>query len=199
MRRPCGLGRARTAEASVGVDLTNSELLRDIHVVGATGTGKSAMLASMVHQIAHHGHGALVLDSHGTLIDRITEQVPASARCTVVRADDLDNPVPLNPLATHGEFGLETAIVDIGQMFYELFDPKQTGIVGPRSEERIAHALRGLAVLRGPRASLLDVPMMLEHKGMRQALDAVLDDPREKAWWQNETLNKKSGDYADLV
>ncbi|MFI8774622.1 type IV secretory system conjugative DNA transfer family protein [Gordonia sp. NPDC062954] len=196
------LGMTRTdAGEAVGVNLSADELLRHIHVVGATGTGKSTMLASMVHQIAHSGHGALVLDPHGTLVDRIVEQLPAdaAARCTVVRADDLDNPLPLNPLATDGEAGLATAISDIGQMFYELFDPKQTGIVGPRFEDRVAHALRGLAELRGEQASLLDVPMMLEHKGMRQALAATLVDPRERAWWRNDARNAKSGEYADLV
>lgn len=194
-----------TAMTDAGVDVTefldDAELLRHVHAVGATGTGKSTMLAGIVHQLAHGTNGALVLDPHGTLVDRILAELPASAaeRCLVVRADDLDNPVPMNPLAAQSESSVESAIADIGQMFYELFDPKQTGIVGPRFEDRIAHALRGLALLRGPRASLLDVPLMLEHKGMRAALDAALTDPREKLWWRNESRNTKSSDYADLV
>ncbi|WP_288338253.1 type IV secretory system conjugative DNA transfer family protein [uncultured Gordonia sp.] len=196
------LGAAVT-DAGVLIDerLSDSELLRHVHMVGATGTGKSTLLSNMVHQLAHSDHGALVLDPHGTLVDRIMTELPESVanRCVVVRADDLENPLPLNPLAARDEAARETAIADIGQMFYELFDPKHTGIVGPRFEDRIAHALRGLVVLRGPKASLLDVPLMLEHEGMRQTLAAVLTDPREKLWWQNEMRNKKSSDYADLV
>lgn len=196
--------RSATTEAGspVAVRLGDEELLRRVHVVGATGTGKSTLLASMVHQLGHQRHGALVLDPHGTLVDRILEELPAQAhdRCMVVRSDDLEHPIPLSPLAAHGEGGgIETAIADIGEMFYQLYDPTQAGIVGPRFEDRIAHALRGLATLRGARASLLDVPMMLGNSRLQDELEAKLTDPRERMWWRNESQNKNSRDYGDLV
>ncbi|MFT4127131.1 MAG: type IV secretion system DNA-binding domain-containing protein [Gordonia sp. (in: high G+C Gram-positive bacteria)] len=196
------IGAARTdAGRRAEVVLGDDELLRHLHIVGATGTGKSTLLAAMVHQLAHSGHGALVLDPHGTLVDRIVAELPADAaqRCMVVRADDLDHPVPLNPLAADDEVGLATAISDIGEMFFELFDPKRTGIVGPRFVDRVAHALRGLAALRGSRASLLDVPLILEDKGMRAALEKVLTDPRECLWWRTERSAQRSNDYGELV
>ncbi|WP_267618148.1 type IV secretory system conjugative DNA transfer family protein [Gordonia bronchialis] len=202
--RPSGV-RIGTARSDVGreidVTLGDAELLRHVHIVGATGTGKSTLLAGMVHQLAHSGHGALVLDPHGTLVDRIVAELPkdAAERCMVVRADDLQNPVPLNPLAAEDEVGLATAISDIGEMFYELFDPRRTGIVGPRFVDRVAHALRGLAVLRGSRASLLDVPLVLESKEMRAALLKQLTDPRERLWWTTEVKSQQSSDYGELV
>ncbi|WP_245548335.1 type IV secretory system conjugative DNA transfer family protein [Gordonia araii] len=185
----------------VDVALGEQELLRHVHVVGATGTGKSTLLSTMVHQLAHSGHGALVLDPHGTLVDRIVAELPASAidRCMVVRADDLEHPIPLNPLAAADDAALATAISDMGEMFYELFDPKRTGIVGPRFVDRISAGLRGLVTLRGRRASLLDVPLIFDHKGMREALMKAQTDPREVLWWRNEVRNQKSSEYGDLV
>lgn len=196
------LGWASTdADLQVDVSLGDQELLRHIHIVGATGTGKSSLLAGIVHQLAHSDNGALLLDPHGTLVDRVVSELPAHAagRVRVVRADDLEAPVALNPLATDSPLGVETAISDMGEMFHELFDPGHTGIVGPRFVDRVAHALRGLVTLRGPRASLLDVPLMLGHAGMRTALTAQLTDPAEKLWWENDIRNQKSGEYADLT
>jgi hypothetical protein len=196
------IGDARTdAHETVDAALEDEELRRHVHVVGATGTGKSTLLADMVHQLAHSGHGALVLDPHGTLVDRIVDELPecAADRVQVIRADDLEHVVPLNPLAVGSDTQLDTAISDMCEMFYELYDPGRTGIVGPRFEERLGYALRGLASLRGSRSSLLDVPTILGHKGMRMALRKELTDPRVKQWWDNDVRNMKSSEYADLV
>lgn len=196
------LGWARTdAGAQVDVALGDQELLRHVHLVGATGTGKSSMLAGIIHQLAHSNNGALLLDPHGTLVDRVLSELPASAydRVRVVRADDVDAPVALNPLATDSPLGIQAAIADMGEMFHELFDPGRTGIVGPRFIDRVAHALRGLVTLRGEYASLLDVPLMLGHKGMRKALIERLTDPTEKLWWENDLLNQRSAEYGDLT
>ncbi len=196
------LGWARTdAGTHVDVALGDQELLRHVHLVGATGTGKSSMLAGIIHQLAHSDNGALLLDPHGTLVDRVLSELPAHAidRVRVVRADDIDAPVALNPLATDSPLGIQAAIADMGEMFHELFDPGRTGIVGPRFVDRVAHALRALVILRGEYASLLDVPLMLGHKGMRKALVERLTDPAEKLWWENDLLNQRSTEYGDLT
>ncbi|GAA4758908.1 type IV secretory system conjugative DNA transfer family protein [Gordonia alkaliphila] len=205
-RKPGGtvtVGIAKTdAGLPVDVSLSDAELLRHMHIVGATGTGKSTLLAGLVHQLAHSDNGALVLDPHGTLVDRILAELPAAAaeRCTVVRAADLDHPMPLNPLSASDEVSLATAISDIGAMFQELFDPRETGIVGPRFIDRVGHALRGLVVLRGDRASLLDVPLILSDKAMIAEVMKKLTDPRELVWWKNEIgKQRSSSEYGDLV
>ena len=166
----------------------------------ATGTGKSTLLADMVHQIAQRC-GALVLDPHGTLVDRIIESCP-SARRTVSRWSRRRPRAcrsAQSSLAGGDETQLDTAIADMCEMFCELYDPKRTGIVGPRFEERLGYALRGLALLRGNRASLLDVPIILDHKGYAQGAVQKLTDPRVKQWWYNDDRHTKSNEYADLV
>ncbi|MFT3660687.1 MAG: type IV secretion system DNA-binding domain-containing protein [Gordonia sp. (in: high G+C Gram-positive bacteria)] len=195
------VGAAQTDAAEpVDVVLGDGELLRHLHVVGATGTGKSTLLAGMVHELAHSGNGALVLDPHGTLVDRIVAEWPAVAaeRLVVVRADDLEHPVPLNPLASEDPVEVATAIADIGDMFQEMFDPRGEGIVGPRFIDRVSHALRGLVRLRGTRASLLDVPLMLGHRGMRVALAEIQNDPREALWWRTELAAGRSSEHGEL-
>lgn len=200
----CGVRLGHAADQAgvrTPVVCSDAELVRHVHVVGATGTGKSTLLAQVVRHAAESGHGALVLDPHGTLVDRIAAELPESAldRVMVVRAADLANPVPLSPLAGDDEVAIETSIASMGEMFYELFDPGRTGIVGPRFVDRVSHALRGLVCLRGDRASLLDVPMMLGNKRMRAELMKRLTDESERMWWENDVLTQKSSEHGELV
>lgn len=81
------------------VELSLTERLRHLHVLGRTGTGKSSALAGMVNILAARGEGALVADPHGHLCDRVLAELPSSAkdRVWVIRCGDIDNPVPINP------------------------------------------------------------------------------------------------------
>lgn len=185
----------------VPVALSLAERLRHVHVLGRTGTGKSSFLAGFVHQLAATGSGALVLDPHGRLVDRIVAELPAEAvaRTWVIRCGDVDNPVPLNPLAVEDRVRREIAIDDVNAAFQYLFDPKHTGIVGPRFRERVAMGLRALAAANGPRASLLDVPAALADRAFMKRAAVQSGDDRLIAWVQNDESNSRSGEYADLV
>lgn len=185
----------------VPVLMGDQERLRHMHVVGRTGTGKSTFLAGIAHEVARKGDGVLVLDPHGHLVDRILAELPdtAAGRTWMIRCGDVNNPVPLNPMAVDDQVRREIAIDDVCRMFQYLFDKKSTGIVGPRFRERVAMALRALVAVFGTRASLLDVPAALaDPKFMAKAVEAAADD-RLKAWLTNDLANRRSGEYADLV
>lgn len=196
------LGSALTvARQHTPVLIGSEERLRHMHVLGRTGTGKSSFLAGVAHEIARAGDGVLVLDPHGHLVDRIIAELPDAAadRSWMIRCGDVNNPVPLNPMAVGDQVRREIAIDDVCAAFQYLFDKKNTGIVGPRFRERVAMGLRALAAAFGPRASLLDVPTALaEPKFMERAAAASADD-RLKAWLKNDLANRHSGEYADLV
>ena len=179
----------------------DQERLRHVHVLGRTGTGKSSFLAGFTHEVARKGDGLLVLDPHGHLVDRIIAELPDAAadRTWVIRCGDVDNPVPLNPLAVDDRVRREIAIDDVCGVFQYLFDKKNTGIVGPRFRERVAMGLRALAAVFGPRASLLDVPAALADPRFIAKASKVAADDRLKAWLANDMANRKSGEYADLV
>ncbi|MEH6807080.1 MAG: DUF87 domain-containing protein [Rhodococcus erythropolis] len=185
----------------VPVLLDSDERLRHVHVLGRTGTGKSSLLAGIVRSIAESGAGALVLDPHGHLIDRILGELPADAanRTRVIRSGDVERPVPLNPLAVTDPVARDITIDEVCSMFEYLFDKNHTGIVGPRFRERVAMALRALTAVFGPTASLLDVPMALgDDLFLRHAI-AVAGDDRLAAWHANDVRSRRSNEYGDLV
>lgn len=200
--RSIRLGAAvSTAGNPVDVFIGGEERLRHIHVVGRTGTGKSTFLAGLAHGVAAGEDGMLVLDPHGQLVDRIVAELPDSAlaRTWLVRCGDVDNPVPLNPLAETDVMRREIAVDDVCEMFQTLFDKKHTGIVGPRFRERVAMGLRALIAVHGPRATLLDVPTALSDETFMRKAVKVASDERLKAWLANESACQRSNEYGELV
>lgn len=200
--RSVRIGSALTvAGRPVPVMVTRTERLRHVHVLGRTGTGKSSLLAGFVQEIATSGDGALVLDPHGTLVDRIVAELPSSAaaRTWVIRCGDVANPVPINPLSVEDNVRREIAVQEICATFQYLFDPKNTGIVGPRFHERVAMGLRALTAVYGSRASLLDVPAALGNASFMKHAAATSPDNRLRNWLLNDSASQRSNDYGEVV
>ncbi|WP_059015909.1 type IV secretion system DNA-binding domain-containing protein [Mycobacterium sp. M26] len=205
-RRPAA-GGVRIGHAVTGggrpisVELEAEERLRHIHVLGRTGTGKSTVLAGMAHAIAQRGEGMLIMDPHGSLCDRILAELPDHAidRVWLIRCGDVENPVPINPLAEDDPVRRDIAIADLCATFQYIFDPKETGIVGPRFHERVGMTLRALAAVHGVRASLLDVPIASENELFMAAAVRYSSDDRLKSWWKVNGLAKRSNEFGEVL
>lgn len=195
-----GCGRTRTGHA-VDVALTAHERLRHVHIVGRTGTGKSSLLAAIAGGIAASGEGLLLLDPHGTLVDRVAHELPAAAlgRTWIVDSGDVHTSVPINPLAVDDPAARERAIDEVCAMFQYLFDKRETGVVGPRFHERVAMGLRALVALHGRRASILDVPLILANPDLMRQAAKMSQDARLAAWVLNDDLHRRASEYGDLV
>lgn len=181
--------------------LNEEEQVRHIHVTGRTGTGKSTFLATMAHSIATLGQGLLVVDPHGTLVDRIAAELPEQVlqRTLLIRVGNLDHPAPLNPLATEDPVKRHLAIADILAGFYAMFDPGNTGIVGPRFEQTVGMCLRTLAAHKGMRASILDVPQLLTDTGFQRMARRSVTDAAVRGFWSNYDLSAKSNEHGELI
>jgi hypothetical protein len=80
--------------------------LQHTHIIGASGTGKSSLLFSMIMQDLESGQGIAILDPHGDLITRILCNMPESRLDDVVLFDpaDADAITPFNVLSAHSDF-----------------------------------------------------------------------------------------------
>jgi hypothetical protein len=188
------LGRARD------ISLGPEDLLRHVHILGQTGTGKSSLMAAIAQAAAEAGYGLMVLDPHSTLIQRIVCELPEQAieRTWLVRPGVVDAPIRLNPLAVERESQVSTVIQDLSEIFYALFDPQHQGIVGPRFEQILRVSLRSLVELVGTRASLADVPRILADPRTEQAVAELVTDQDLKDFWQIEGAMLPSN-RADIV
>lgn len=177
------------------------ERLRHTHVIGKTGTGKSSLLAGMMHDLATQDSGFLLLDPHGDLCARVLAELPESARerVWIITAGDVENPTPMNPLAVNDPVQLDIVIQDLVLVFYSLFDPNHTGIVGPRFEALLTNGVRGLRALRGSRASLLDIPRIYRDRKVERAIAQAVTDPQQKEFWRGEMEQLNSQTRSEVV
>ncbi|MGA5541369.1 type IV secretory system conjugative DNA transfer family protein [Mycobacterium sp. NPDC051198] len=205
--RDAEIGGLRIGHALTGggrpipVELSEEERLRHVHVLGRTGTGKSSALAGLAYGLSQRDEGAIIVDPHGQLCDRILAELPDSEvdRVWLIRCADVDNPVPVNALAESDPVRRDIAIAELCATFQYLFDPNQTGIVGPRFHERVGMTLRALTVMHGTRASLLDVPIATENETFLAAAVRRSGDERLKSWWKVSELAKRSNEHGEVL
>ncbi len=76
------------------VVITEQELRRHIHILGRSGTGKTALLASLIQQTIEQGGGALVVDPHGELIENLLKHIPAQRAADIVSFKPSENIPP---------------------------------------------------------------------------------------------------------
>lgn len=185
----------------VAVCLDDETMSRHIHIVGEPGSGKSTVLTAVAIETARRGGGLLMLDPHGTTVDRILAELPPEARDRVllIRCGDTANPVRLNPLQLDDPDLQDIVISDMLDAFQQLFDPRHEGIVGPRFQQIMRHALSTLVYFRDGRASILDVPRLLYDRELLKAAVRGLEDEELKKFWLNDVINNRSSDFNELI
>lgn len=109
---PFALGTMRKGRE---LTLSDEERSRHIHVVGASGTGKSKLLECMIRQDLLSGRGLCLIDPHGTLADAIVEwcaalNIDKHRRFHLIDPKDKDWVAGFNPLRFDPELDLNTRV-----------------------------------------------------------------------------------------
>lgn len=116
------LGENRHRGKTIVVSLPPAIRLRHMHLIGATGTGKSHLLLNLIGQDIESGKGLGVLDPHGDLIDAILGRIPEQRHADVVLLDPADEEysVPFNILSAHSELEKNLMASDLVAIFRRL-------------------------------------------------------------------------------
>jgi Type IV secretion-system coupling protein DNA-binding domain len=173
--KPLGItdtGQQRTVALSV------RDARQHLHVIGATGAGKSTLIAQLVLDDAAGGRGAVVIDPNGDLVDAILDRlINAPSTLVVIDPDRQHRPVGLNVL--HGaDAGLAAEhLVGTFRRIYEQF-------WGPRTDDIFRACVLTLA--RHPRLTLAEIPTCLTNPTWRAPLTQGLhrDDPVLAGFWR---------------
>ncbi len=101
------------------VSISTDQRLRHIHILGATGTGKSTLIKSLMMQDIDNGLGMMCLDPHGDLIEDILENIPKERVQDVIMIDphDAQYPIGLNILVAHSDIEKELLASDLVAVF----------------------------------------------------------------------------------
>lgn len=168
------LGRQRD------VFLPDDTRLRHVHVIGATGTGKSTLLLHLMRQDMERGHGLALLDPHGDLADQVMALVPAGRRKEVVVFDptDADFPIGFNILAAHSELEKNLLASDLVSVFARL-----STSWGDQMGSVLQNAI--LAFLESSRGgTLIELRRFLIESGFREQFLKTVGDPDVVYYWR---------------
>ncbi|MPZ67748.1 MAG: type IV secretion system DNA-binding domain-containing protein [Pseudonocardiaceae bacterium] len=148
-----------------------------VHVLGATGVGKSTLLARMILADAAAGRGAVVIDPKGDLVTDLLPRLPAhvAGRTVLFDPDDQGAPPVLNVLdGPDTDLAVEHLVGIFAKIYKEFW--------GPRTDDVFRAACLTLTGGRGP-VSLADIPRLLGEDAYRRRAVAAVHDPVLRGFW----------------
>ncbi len=160
--------------------------LRHMYMIGKTGVGKSTVFQNMTLQDIHNRNGVCFIDPHGESIDWLLARIPANRLEDVILFDpsDTDFPLGLNLLEASDQREKDFLVSELIQIFYKLFDPDKTGIIGPQFEHWLRNA--ALTVMSGEGGSLIEIPKLFIDKRFEAIKRKTLKDPMVQEFWSKQ-------------
>jgi len=169
------------------IEYAESDRLRHMYMIGKTGVGKSTVFQNMCLQDINNGHGVCFIDPHGESIDWLLARIPRDRLKDVVLFDPSDTAYPfaLNLLEARDDFEKDFLVNETIQIFYKLFDPKKTGVIGPQFEHWLRNA--ALTVMAGPEGgSILEIPKLFVDREFEMKKRRHLTDPIVIDFWTKQ-------------
>lgn len=160
---------------------------RHMYMLGKTGVGKSTLFQNMFLQDITNGRGACLIDPHGESVAWILERIPASRQEDVILFDpsDMTAAIGLNLLDAADESERDFLVGQLIEIFYKLFDPEHTGIIGPQFEHWLRCA--ALTVMAGPGGgTLLEIPKLFIDQKFLEAKRRHLRDQSVIDFWAKQ-------------
>jgi len=179
------------------IGLTADERRRHIYILGATGTGKSTLLLSMILQDIKNKKGLCVIDPHGDLIDQILPAIPQERVNDVIyfNPDDVRHPIGLNLLELTPNLNEDDTLREkefltesIISLFHKIYSERYSG---PRMEYILRNTIHTAFTTENP--TLFTVYKLLINTPYRKRIVRSLDDENLKDFWRYEFA--KAGDY----
>lgn len=165
---------------SAPVRLTPEQRVQHMHVIGASGTGKSTLLLNLIRQNIEDGEGVAVLDPHGDLVEQILGIIPSARVNDVVLIDPSDEEysVGFNILSAHSDLEKNLLASDLISVFQRL-----STSWGDQMEIVLQNAI--LAFLESDQGgTLADLRRFLIEPAFREKFLSTVRDPDIVYYWR---------------
>lgn len=160
---------------------------RHLYAIGKTGVGKTNFFTGMAVADIKAGKGICYIDPHGDAIEEILKHIPKERAHDLVLFDpsDLERPCGLNLLEWKDPGQKDFVIQELVQIFYKLFDPGHTGIVGPQFEHWLRNA--ALTLMADPKGgSIIEIPRLFTDDQFREERIKNVTDPMVLQFWKKQ-------------
>lgn len=178
----------------------DSDRLRHMYMLGKTGVGKSTMFQNLCLQDIMNHHGVCFIDPHGESIAWLLERIPKNRLEDVVLFDpsDTETSFGLNLLEWSDESEKDFLVAQVIEIFYKLFDPEKSGIIGPQFEHWLRSA--ALTVMSGPGGgSLLEIPKLFIDKRFELAKRKHVKDPLVIDFWTKQMASTSDFHKSEML
>jgi hypothetical protein len=176
------------------IQMREQDRLRHMYMIGKTGVGKSTIYQNMCLEDIKQQRGVCFIDPHGESIDWLLQRIPAERLEDVVLFDPSDTEFPfgLNLLEGRDEQEKDFLVSECIAIFYKLFDPEKTGIIGPQFEHWLRNA--ALTVMAGPDGgSIIEIPKLFVDKQFEMDKRRYVTDPLVLDFWTKQM--SKTSDF----
>ncbi len=181
------------------IGLTKKERERHMYVIGATGTGKTTLLLSMIHQDLKNGKGVCVIDPHGDLAEAAINCIPEERIKDLIYFNPYDikypigvNLLELTPGLNEDESLLEKEFIaeSVISLFRKMFSDAQS-VTPHRIEYILRNTIHTAFTLENP--TLFTIFDLLNNPQFQRKAVQGLQDENLKNFWKYEF--GKAGDY----
>lgn len=173
-----------------GIDasLSDRDRARHLYVIGATGTGKSTLLKSLILQDVNAGEGVIVFDPHGDLAEDIVAEIPDHRADDIVYADAAD---------VNGRFAVDLLPTEANSTSFEIAADMLVSIFkgsmyaanpegfGPMFESYFRNALALLAGAPPVERCLANFTRIFDEPGFRRELLKDCTEPSVCGFWRS--------------
>lgn len=176
------------------IRIKEADRLRHIYQIGKTGVGKTVVFQNMIRQDIEAGHGVCYLDPNGDAAEWILNHIPKERAEDVIyfNPSDRERPMGLNMLEWKTPEQRDFLVQETIQIFYKLFDPNQTGIVGPQFEHWMRNA--ALTLMAHPEGgTIIDVPRLFTDPEFEKDRVKYVTDPVVRSFWEKQMA--KTADF----
>ncbi len=169
------------------IAIKDHDRLRHVYMIGKTGVGKSTVFQNLCLQDIKNWHGVCFIDPHGESIQWLLARMPKNRLEDVILFNPADSEYPfgLNLLDANEPREKDFLVAECIQIFYKLFDPEKTGIIGPQFEHWLRNA--ALTVMAGPEGgSLVEIPKLFIDPHYEMYKRKWITDPLVLEFWTKQ-------------
>lgn len=185
----CYVGINSHQQEEYSVHLNKEQRLKHIHIVGATGVGKSTLIANMVLDDIEKGNGIALFDPHGDICEDILIRIPNHRKEDVVIIDPSDSEFPIGFNLLHATTDAEKIVLssDLVSAF-----KRHATAWGDNMTAVLSNAINAF-LESSCGGTLIELKRFLIEEKFRNAFLEKIDDNSVHYYWKNEYPLVKKG------
>jgi hypothetical protein len=177
------------------VMLSDEMRVRHTHIIGATGVGKSTLIAHMMGEDIKAGNGCALFDPHGDIVEQVLALVPKERIKDVILIDPSDSEFPVGFNLLEADTEAEKVILssDLVAAFAE-----HSTSWGDQMTSVLSNAINAFLYSKQG-GTLIELKRFLLEKKFRDSYLNTVEDPAIRYYWEHDFPMLRKGSLSPLL